>query len=179
MFARAGHVEARRVGDDTIYVVPPEARLSLDLAKNVIIHFFAARAIVATSLLASPGPPLAVDAVRERARALSRLFKYEFTFRADAPFEQIFEEEVRAMEADGELARSGNMLDVQGADGRAQVELYARLLENFVEGYRVGARGLAALLRGPIATKDFVRRAMTAGERMFLAGEIARREAVS
>ena len=83
------------------------------------------------------------------------------------------------MEADGELARSGNMLDVQGADGRAQVELYARLLENFVEGYRVGARGLGALLRGAIATKDFVRRAMTAGERMFLAGEIARREAVS
>jgi glycerol-3-phosphate O-acyltransferase len=179
LFVRAEHVQAHRVGDDTIYVVPPEARLSLDLAKNVIIHFFAARAIVATALLASPGPPLAVDAVRERARALSRLFKYEFTFRADAPFEQIFEEELTAMEADGEVARSGSMLDVHGADGRAQVELYARLLENFVEGYRVGARGLGALLRGAIATKDFVRRAMTAGERMFLAGEIARREAVS
>ncbi len=179
LFVRAEHVEAHRVGDDTIYVVPPEARLSLDLAKNVIIHFFAARAIVATALLASPGPPLGVDAVRERARALSRLFKYEFTFRADAPFEQIFEEEVLAMEGDHELAREGALLRVEGSDGREQVELYARLLDNFVEGYRVAARGLGALLRGPVAVKDFVRRAMTAGERMFLAGEIARREAVS
>jgi glycerol-3-phosphate O-acyltransferase len=179
LFVRAEHVQAHRVGDDTIYVVAADARMSLDLAKNVIIHFFVARAIVATAMLASPGPPLGFEAVRERVRALSRLFKYEFTFRADAPFEQIFEEEVLAMEADGEIARSGTMLSIQGDGGRAQIELYAHLLENFVEGYRVGARGLGALLRGPLATKDFVRRAMTAGERMFLAGEIGRREAVS
>jgi glycerol-3-phosphate O-acyltransferase len=67
----------------------------------------------------------------------------------------------------------------KGEDGQEQIALYARLLENFVEGYRIGARGLSALLRGPLATKEIVRRAMTAGERMFLAGEIARREAVS
>ena len=71
------------------------------------------------------------------------------------------------------------MLQVHGDGGREQIELYAHLLENFVEGYRVAARGLAALLRGPLTTKDFVRRAMTAGERMVLAGEIGRREAVS
>ena len=48
-----------------------------------------------------------------------------------------------------------------------------------IEGYRVAARGLAALLRGPVAGKDLVKRTITLGERMFLAGEIARREAVS
>ena len=55
----------------------------------------------------------------------------------------------------------------------------ARLLENFVEGYRVAARGLVALLKGPLTLKDAARRAITTGERMFLAGEIERREAVS
>src|SRR3984957_206286 len=80
LFARAGHVEAHRVGDDVIYVVPPTARMPLDLAKNVIIHFFVARALIATALLASPGAPLPTDVVRERVLALSRLFKYEFTF---------------------------------------------------------------------------------------------------
>ncbi|MDP9000691.1 MAG: hypothetical protein M3O46_11325, partial [Myxococcota bacterium] len=186
MFVRAKHVQAHRVGEDTIYVVPPEARMSLDLAKNVIIHFFAPRAIVATALLASPGPPLPFDTVRDRVLALSRLFKYEFTFRADASFEQIFEEEVAAMEADGELSRDMSKsndgpggLQPNGDDGREQLALYGRLLENFVEGYRIGARGLSALLRGPLATKETVRRAMTSGERMFLAGEIARREAIS
>jgi glycerol-3-phosphate O-acyltransferase len=200
LFVRAGHVEAHRVADgaspaqpdrgqnldDVIYVVPSQARMSLDLAKNVIIHFFAARALVATALLASPGPPLGRDTLRERVSALSRLFKFEFTFRSDAPFERIFDEELAGMEADGELARivqrpsegAGALLP-KGDDGREQIELYARLIENFVEGYRVAARGLAALLRGPLVTKELVKRAMTTGERMFFAGEIARREAVS
>jgi glycerol-3-phosphate O-acyltransferase len=180
LFVRAEHVQAHRIGDDTIYVVPAEARMSLDLAKNVIIHFFVPRSIIATALLASPGAPMAFETVRERVLALSRLFKYEFTFRADAPFEQIFEEEVAGMEQDGELAtEEGGALVPKGSDGREQIVLYACLLENFVEGYRVAARGLSTLLRGPLATKEIVRRAMTSGERMFLAGEIGRREAVS
>jgi glycerol-3-phosphate O-acyltransferase len=198
LFVRAEHVQAHRVGDDVIYVVPPDARMSLDLAKNVIVHFFVPRAIIATALLASPGAPLAFETVRERTLSLSRLFKYEFTFRADAPFEQIFEEEVSGMEADAELTREGASPDPASAagaraydgtgpallapssdDGREQVELYARLLDNFVEGYRIAARGLSSLLRGPLASREILRRAMTAGERMFLAGEIGRREAVS
>jgi len=200
LFVRAGHVQAPRVGEDVartppggagandnvIYVVPPEARLSLDLAKNVIVHFFAPRALIATALLAAPGPPLAIDALRERVLGLSRLFKYEFTFRADAPFERIFDEEVAAMEADGEITRvvlkpseGASGIVPKGDHGRAQLDLYARVLENFVEGYRVAARGLGALLRAPLGAKELVRRAIPLGERMFLAGEIARREAVS
>jgi glycerol-3-phosphate O-acyltransferase len=186
MFTRAGHVEARRVGDDVIYVVPAEARLSLDLAKNVIIHFFASRAVIATALLANPGPPLPFAAVRERVQALSRLLKFELTFRADAPFERIFEEEVGALEADGILTRvvmkpsEGAVgLLPKGDDGSRQVGLYASLLVNVLEGYRVAARGLVPLLRGPVTTKDLVSKAITTGEKMFLAGEITRREAVS
>jgi glycerol-3-phosphate O-acyltransferase len=189
LFARAGHVEGHTpggaVGGDVIYVVPPEARMSLDLAKNGIMHFFVARALIATALLA-PGAPARADTVRERVLALSRLFKHEFTFRADARFETIFDEEVAAMESDGELVRAAvdvgegaGALVPKGDDGRAQIELYARLLENFVDGYRVAARGLGALLKGPLALKDVVKRAIPTGERMFLAGEIARREAVS
>jgi glycerol-3-phosphate O-acyltransferase len=181
LFVRAEHVQAHRVGDDVIYVVPPEARMSLDLAKNVIIHFFVPRAIIATSLLASSGPPLSVDTVRERALSLSRLFKYEFTFRADAPFEQIFSDEVAAMRTDRELTEGhvAGTLAPDGDDGQKQIALYASLLDNFIEGYRVAARGLSSLLRGPLALKEVMRRTMTTGERMFLAGEIARREAVS
>jgi glycerol-3-phosphate O-acyltransferase len=199
LFARAGHVETHTVSEDVgrspkgaaadedvIYVVPPQARLSLDLAKNVIVHFFVPRALIATALLAAPGPPLAIDALRERVLSLSRLFKYEFTFRADAKFEAIFEEEIAAMVREGELARvvlkpsegAGGVLP-KGDPGREQVELYARLLENFVDGYRVAARGLGALLRGPLAMKDVVKRAIPTGQRMYLAGEIARSEGVS
>ncbi len=117
---------------------------------------------------------------------MSRLFKYEYTFRADAPFERIFEEEIAALEEEGEIARvvlkpSEGALGLlpKGDDGRQQVALYARLVENSIEGYRIAARGLTALLRGPLASKDLVKRTMTLGERMFLAGDVARREAVS
>lgn len=186
LFARAGHVTTHTIGGDAIYSVPPEARLSLDLAKNVIVHFFAPRGLIATALLASPGPPLGADVVRDRVLALSRLFKYEFTFRADAKFETIFEEEVAAMEADGELARvvqkpseGAGALIPKGDEGLAEMRLYVSMLENFIEGYRVAARGLGTLLRGPAPIKDVVKRAIVEGEKMFLAGEIARREAVS
>jgi glycerol-3-phosphate O-acyltransferase len=184
MFVRAGHVQAHRVGDDLIYVVPPEARLSLDLAKNTIIHFLAPRALIATALRASPGPPLTLGAVRDRVLWLSRLFKFEFTFRADAPFERIFDDEIAALEAEGEITRvvlkPGEVaITPNGDDGREQFTLYANLIENSVEGYRVAARGLVPLLRGPLPTKDVIKRAITGGERMFLSGDIGRREAVS
>jgi glycerol-3-phosphate O-acyltransferase len=53
------------------------------------------------------------------------------------------------------------------------------MLRNFVEGYRIAARGLSALLRGPLPLKDLTKRAIGTGERMFLAGEIELREAAS
>jgi glycerol-3-phosphate O-acyltransferase len=124
--------------------------------------------------------------VRERVLALSRIFKYEFTFRTNAPFDRIFDEGVSAMTEDGELhvlepvsSEQAPTLAPQGEDGIAQLELYANILENFIEGYRVAARGLTALLRGPLAPRDLSKRAITTGERMYLAKEIGRREAVS
>lgn len=183
LFVRAGNVQAHDVDGEVIYMVAPEARMSLDLAKNVIVHFFAPRALIATAVLAVPGPPIPFSSVRERVLALSRLFKFEFTFRADAPFERIFDEEIAAMEdeIDRSTVHAGGDTRVvpKGEKGLEQIELYARLLDNFIEGYRIAARGLTALLRGPLSSKDVVRRAITAGERMFLAGEVEKREAVS
>jgi len=60
-----------------------------------------------------------------------------------------------------------------------QVVMYAELVRGFLESYRVAARGLGLLLRGPLAPKDVAKRSIAIGERMFLAEEIVRREAVS
>jgi glycerol-3-phosphate O-acyltransferase len=190
LFVRAGNVQVRTPGDaggrdgrgrpnvDAIYVVPDEARLSLDLSKNIVVHFFVSRAMIATPLVASP-TPLPFEDLRERVQALSRLFKYEFQFRADAPFIQIFDETIAAMVADGELTRSGDTVEVAQGDGRTNVLLYAEIVRNFVEGYRVAARALTPLLKGVLPPKDLAKRAIALGDRMFLAGEVERREAVS
>jgi glycerol-3-phosphate O-acyltransferase len=201
LFARAGNVEihhpgstastergtTRALSEDSIYVVPPEARLSLDLSKNVVCHFFVSRAMVATALLALSAQrerepnsrAVPIDALRERVLALSKLFKHEFQFRADAPFDQIFDEEIEEMVKAGDLALSEAGVTAASARGKEQIELYASVVRSFVEGYRVAARGLTSLLKGPLSPKDVAKRALPIGERMFLAGEVERREAVS
>jgi glycerol-3-phosphate O-acyltransferase len=167
-----------------VYIVPDEKRLSLDLAKNLLVHFFVSRAMIATPLVASAARGEAFldpALLAERVQALSRLFKYEFQFRADATFETIFAETLGAMESEGEVVKddAGNVGLAPEGEGRERAVLHARMVHSFVEGYRVAARSLAALLKGPLASKDLAKRAMTAGERMFLAGELANREAIS
>jgi glycerol-3-phosphate O-acyltransferase len=201
LMLRAGHLEVHRPGapvsdrrrdrdkearpgPDAIYVVPDADRLSLDIAKNLVVHFFVSRAMIAIPLAASAragDAAIASALLAERVQALSRLFKYELQFRADATFETIFAETLGVMEADGEvvLDAEGNVSLPGPGEGFERATLHARMLRNFVEGYRVAARGLAALLKGALAPKDLAKRAMTAGERMFLAGELECREAVS
>jgi glycerol-3-phosphate O-acyltransferase len=92
-----GAVRRGQAGPGAFYVVSNDQRLALDTSKNVIVHFFVERALVALALLAAPDPPPDLEWVRERVRALSRLFKVEFRFRADLPFESIFAETVQKM----------------------------------------------------------------------------------
>ena len=169
-------------GDDVIYTVPDDQRLLLDLSKNIILHLFVDRALVATALLAPPGPPSPRAALRERVQSLSRLFKLEFMFRADAPFDQIFDDTLADMIATGELAAEGDTVSLgpghDGLDGRGWITFYAALVRNFVESYRIAARTTRVLTKGSLPEKDLVARALRVGEQMFLGGEIERSEAV-
>lgn len=192
LFVRAGHLEAHLPGDagkrtgklkgalpGAILVVPDEARLSLDLAKNGVVHFFVARGLVATALASSPKSPVPASVLAERVQTLSRLFKYEFTFRTDASFSQILAETLSDMTNAGEIALSSRPPDGVVTPTGSRVGLYVEMLRNFVEGYRIAARSLSLLVRGPLTIKDLVKRSLAIGERMFLAGDIERREAVS
>jgi glycerol-3-phosphate O-acyltransferase len=171
-------------GDDVIYTVADDQRLMLDMSKNIIVHLLVDRALVSVALLSPPGPPAARATVRERVQSLSRLFKLEFMFRADAPFERIFGDTVGDMVAHGELAfASGEALALgpghDGLDGRGWVTFYAAVVRNFLEAYRVAARAVRVLTRGPLTEKELAEKALRIGERMFLGGEIERSEAVS
>ena len=172
-----------RVGPGALYRVPERKRLQLDTSKNHIVHFLVERGLIALAVLYAPGPPADLETVRTRTRRLSKLFKHEFRFRADARFNQIFEATLATMIAAGELVQDGAMLRPgrgrDGWTGQAWLQTYASALRNFVEGYRVAARALSLLLKGPMSHKDFVRRALVVGDRMFLAGDIEMREAVS
>jgi glycerol-3-phosphate O-acyltransferase len=170
-----------RAGEGAYYVVPAAKRLSLDTSKNVILHFFVERALVALAVLTLP--EATIDEVRERVRALSRLFKFEFRFRADQPFEAIFEATLRSMIDAGELDEAGGRL--QPNDGkpdaarRATLECYASLLSSFVEGYRAAASALMHLEKGGLGEKELVKKALSVGRQLLAEGVIERPEAVS
>jgi glycerol-3-phosphate O-acyltransferase len=116
-------------------------------------------------------------------QGLSKLFKFEFRFRADAPFEVIFGNTVQAMVTAGELVHEQDSLsDGPGHDGwsgRAWLRTYASILQNFIEGYYVAARALELLEKSPMAEKELTKKALALGQRLFLEGAIERAEAVS
>lgn len=179
----AGERKSDRCGAGALYRVPENKRLELDTSKNHIIHFLVERGLVALSVLHVPSEPIDLSTARARVLRLSKLFKHEFRFRADASFDKIFEDTLTTMVRSGELKHSKGLLSPgPGHDewsGRVWLQTYASSLSNFIEGYRVAARSLTLLLRGPLTDKDLVRRALALGNRMFLAGDIHMRESVS
>jgi glycerol-3-phosphate O-acyltransferase len=160
--------ERRAPGDagpeEIIYQVPDQKRLALDLSKNIIIHFFVPVALLATAILMPPGPLIAMHVLEERGRRLSQLFKHEFIYDADRSFEDVFHDTVqqmidaRVIEVD-EDDMVGFGEGSSGLDGRAWVVWYASMIRNFLESYRVAARGLRLLLRGNMGKKEWIRKA--------------------
>ncbi|HEY4107092.1 MAG TPA: 1-acyl-sn-glycerol-3-phosphate acyltransferase [Polyangiaceae bacterium] len=172
----------KKTGPGATYSVLRNKRLALDTSKNIIVHFFVERALVAMALLTAPGEA-SFAWVSERVQALSKLFKFEFRFRADAPFETIFASTVSAMVDAGELLHERDALtDGAGHDGwngRTWLRHYAGILQNFIEGYYIAARALELLEKSPIAEKELTKKALALGHRLFLEGAIERSEAVS
>ncbi|HEX4353342.1 MAG TPA: hypothetical protein VHZ95_10515, partial [Polyangiales bacterium] len=173
-----------RPGIGSLYRVPERKRIELDVTKNIIVHFFVERAILSIAVLMHNGPDLASDTARERVRELAELFKYEFRLRTSRDHTALFNETLNVMQSAGELELfADGRIDVGGGrdgySGLVWLRTYAAIVRNFVEGYCVAARGLNALLRGPLGEKDYAKRAIAIGHRMYLAGEIERHEAVS
>jgi glycerol-3-phosphate O-acyltransferase len=56
---------------------------------------------------------------------------------------------------------------------------YAGLLRNFVESYRIAARGLSGLKSGTLDSKELIKQTLATGRLMYLSGEVERAEAIS
>jgi glycerol-3-phosphate O-acyltransferase len=197
LFARAGHLEIRRPGSPlapskrkpgvpglgAIYMLRDEGRLALDIAKNVLVHFFVGRSLLATALLAGASGRAAISVslprLREQVLSLSKLFKYEFQFRADASFDDIFKDEVDKLLGEGALERIGDVIVAESEAGRDRLAMHASIVVNFLESYRIAARAVAEAGAGPFVPRDLVKKALAVGERLFLEDEISRREAVN
>lgn len=178
LFVDGKLVAANADGPETIYSVPEERRLALEYYKNNVLHFFVPSALIASVIVAVAGSA-SVATLRERVQRLSRIFKYEFMFRADRDFDAIFDESLEAMIAAGELERMADHVRVAAGEAGARVKTYSNMLRTYFESYRISLRASELTLAGPVSRKEWTKRALTTGERMYLAGEIELRESLS
>lgn len=166
---------------DVVYTVPDEARARLDLVKNGILHFFAARSVVARAFLSHRTRAMQRAVLEARATELAELFENGLIYLGN--HEGFVSRTIDEMIAERELALAGD--DVVVGPGDAEVEalealsIHASHLTTYVEAYRVTARAARVLAFGRLAEKELKKRALAIGEQMFLGGEIDRREALS
>lgn len=168
---------AGRRDAEPIYRVPDAKRVLLDFHKNAVMNIFAPIALIARGIARRSTTELDYTQLLEDSRFLSRLFKHEFLYRADADFETHFDEAL------GSLAVRG-YLDVH-EDGRIEVHntawlhLLASLVDNFVEGYWMVATTLLDLRAFPLWDRELVNRATERAQRAFLVGDIGCAEAAN
>jgi glycerol-3-phosphate O-acyltransferase len=168
---------------ETIYQVNDAGRRALDYYKNNIIHFFVPHAIVAASVLAGGGAHVPDAAVQERARWISRLLKFEFSFRVDRAFEENFAQAAellvkrRILERPDAGPEAGPGAWSVTAVGRADARELAGLLSVFFEAYRLAAEALEGAPEKGLGEKRFIELALQKGSRQVLEGRILRAEA--
>ncbi|HEX2732687.1 MAG TPA: 1-acyl-sn-glycerol-3-phosphate acyltransferase [Polyangiaceae bacterium] len=182
--ARRSKAAKPPAGSGSVYTIIDSKRVELDTSKNIIIHFFAERALLATAMLAEARGSIDKAALQNRVQYLARLLKNEFRIGTDSELDATVDRCIGAMVVCGELefTADGNLQPGPGHDGwsgHKWLLAYAAMTRNFLEGYRILARTLSALLDGALPDKELVRKAIATGQRMVQAGEIERPEAVS
>ncbi|UJR81352.1 1-acyl-sn-glycerol-3-phosphate acyltransferase [Sandaracinus amylolyticus] len=167
--------------DEPIYQIPEERRIALEYHKNTVLHFFVPSALISSALLAMNGEA-ELETLRDRVRRLSRLFKLEFMYRADAEFDEIFDDALGSMRAAGEVEIAGSMVRRGGGASSASIERYAEMLRSYFESYRLALLSVRALRNGEIASfgkKEWLKNALALGQRRYLSGQITLRESVA
>lgn len=175
-----GSVNIERAGKsdmEPIYTIPETKRLVLDYHKNALMNYFAPAALVARALLKRGLTTAAYNDVRQDTLFLSRLFKFEFMYRADARFETYFNEALDVLCRIGYLQLDEQKnLNVQASEATQHL---ASLLDNFVEAYWMVAATLTDLRQFPLWDKELKMRALEKTRRAFLEGKIRRPEAAN
>lgn len=167
------------------YSMVESKRLQLDTSKNIIVHFFVERGLVASAFDRKGGAtlPTQIVVLRERVRYISKVFKHEFRFRADKPFEDIFEETLSGLVQDRHVERQGDVLvpgsGEAGWSGAKWLDVYQAILAPFVESYIVAASSLQLLFADPRSEKDLIKAGLAHGHTMYLSDKLSRRESIS
>jgi glycerol-3-phosphate O-acyltransferase len=175
LFHKNNFVAIHDQGDEVIYSINTEWRPSLDYYKNNLLHHLIEPALISAALLRANGEMTLADLSQE-VKELSRLLKHEFLFRADITFDEILRRALTKMQESKLIIQTGSSIKID-PKGAAHVQFFRSLIVNFLESFSVVVSSLDALVQGPLIEKELMKVIREKGERLYLTGEIRRKEA--
>ena len=167
---------------EVVYSLKEEKRLNLEYYKNNFLHFFISLSFVATAIVKSNEDVIAMSRITAKYKFIKNLLWNEFIFDKNKDdVEEIYEvmaylhekKMVSSVERDGEL-----FIEIKGKGSRS-LKPYADLIHNYLESFWIVVRGCLYLKKAPLSKKDWLKKIMALGERMYKKGEVLRREALS
>lgn len=178
IFMKEKCVNLREYGDDWVASVMSDRRSALDYYKNGIIHFFVRESLMALAALRHAADGSAdVEKLAALTKGLSRVFKFEFIYGADQPFDDIFQATVREFIEERLLVGDETRVKI-ARDARETLSYFAGIVRPFMEAYRI--LGLTVVQEGkPAPDKEITKAAVRLGRRMYEVGTVALSESVS
>ncbi len=144
LFARDGAVQTLPGPDGELaYRITSSGRVALSYYRNTILHFFVPAAIVAMALIASTTTEELDTEVRRRALRLSRLLKFDVSFRDDA-FDENFEAAMKLL-VDRGIANESDGRWTVSAGPTSEARVLAAILTPVLDTHRRMAAWLAEL----------------------------------
>ncbi len=164
-------IKSENFEDETIYIVEESGRLRLGFYRNTILHFFIPICIGSAAYLSFKSDRVRDQVLRERGKALSRMFRFEFVFNPEKPFEETYKETKKFLTEKNVLEEDGEFVVMKGESAKETLSMYALMILPFIESYWIAAKNLHLLLDGDMPEKEFIKRVLQNAKKAHLLGE--------
>jgi glycerol-3-phosphate O-acyltransferase len=189
MFVQQGFISKIEAEEDedeemqeVVYSLKEEKRLNLEYYKNNFLHFFIPLCFVATSMIKNNEDLISLQRIMGDFKFLKKLLWNEFIFdeyKDDA--EEVNEvlaylherKMISSVEKDEQV-----FIEIKGK-GTKKLKPFADLIHNYLESSWIVIRGCLYLKKNPLNKRDWLKKIMILGDRMYRKGEVLRKEALS
>ncbi len=189
MFVQQGFISKIEAEEDedeemqeVVYSLKEERRLNLEYYKNNILHFFIPLCFVATSMIKSNEDLISLQRIMGDFNFLKKLLWNEFIFdehrddtdEVNEAITYLYERKmITFLEKDDQV-----FIEIKGK-GTKKLKPFADLIHNYLESSWIVIRSCLYLKKNPLNKRDWLKKIMASGDRMYRKGEVLRKEALS
>ncbi|SFM59437.1 1-acyl-sn-glycerol-3-phosphate acyltransferase [Thermodesulforhabdus norvegica] len=167
--------------EDILISIEEKKRHILEYYKNNIIHFFLPLSFVSASIIAQKTFRPKLEHILEDYRFLKKLFKHEFAYDNDIPDEKNIENACDFLLRQNWIVNLGSEGEFElKHEGLRACEIFASIIQNYLEGYWICLRGLRFLeKKEKYQDREFVKKILAEGRKALKLGFIERPESIS